>query len=251
MIKTIYLHGFSGDGAGLMPLMDQVGYEQSQCIDLPAFGRNSRVYDLNWHSYVEATMATIRASGHGPYRLIGHSHGAMVAYGLAAQHPDEIASVVLICPVARGSLLGRVFINSLRAMRRILGGDRATRLQRQRFFVDIVTRLSKRPEWTREAYGKLRAQRRRESERYTLEMVKLLDIIPRFKEVYQSSQLSCPVGIIAARDDVLVPPSDIKWYVDHSPENQLVYCRGGHLAPAVMPHDIAELVRHIGTALPR
>lgn len=243
-MKTIFLHGFSGDGSSLRPFVEAVGLPQSFAIDLPAFGSNARQYEPTWQGYTEATMATIRdTAGPGPYRLIGHSHGAMVAFALARQFPDDIHQIILICPVASGTNLGRAFLRANSVMRRVLG-DRATlRLHRARPMVDVVTRVGKQPDWPDEAYTRLKYIRRQESARYSGAMLDVLKLIPSFRAQYNDVIITIPSGLIFAYNDLLVSRNDVSWYEHHTLNADMAWCRGGHVAPVIFPAELASIIR--------
>lgn len=243
-MTTIYLHGFSGDGASLAPFVEAVGYENSYAIDLPGFGANKRSYTATWHGYVDATMATIReVAGSGPYRLIGHSHGAMVAYALALKFPEDIQHVTLICPVASGTALGQSFMHVNRVMRLLLGDHRTLRIHKKQLVVDTVTRLSARSDWPDGAHDRIRNIRRNESTRYDAAMLDVLKLIPLFKKTYDTTQLEKPAQIIFAHNDLLVSKKDRDWYRTHTNAAYQSWCRGGHVAPVIFPEEIAQMIR--------
>ncbi|MDJ0357448.1 alpha/beta hydrolase [Paenarthrobacter sp. PH39-S1] len=71
--------------------------------DLPGMGR-STTGDLDCNNYVVAVMADfIDHLVAGPVLLLGHSYGAYLARGVAAQRPDMLLGLTLLCPVAERS----------------------------------------------------------------------------------------------------------------------------------------------------
>ncbi len=242
-MKTIFLHGFSGDRTGLQPLADSLGLSKSYLIDLPSFGRNARRYEPTWASYAEAVMETIQdETGDGPYRLIGHSHGAMVAFVLAAAYPERIRELVLICPVAYSTKLGRAFITANTALGRVVGYDALARVQRLTPIVDVVTRASKQADWPAERYDSLKQARRTESRYYNGEMLKLLEMVKRFTDELQHATVPLAGCIVQASRDLLVSQRDIAWFTSRIHRTELVHCRGGHVAPAIFPDELARLI---------
>jgi pimeloyl-ACP methyl ester carboxylesterase len=71
--------------------------------DLPGMGR-STADGLSCNDHVVALLADfIDYLGAGPAMLLGHSYGAYLARGLAAQRPDMVLGLALLCPVAQRS----------------------------------------------------------------------------------------------------------------------------------------------------
>ena len=242
-MKTIFLHGFSGDRTGLKPLADSLGMAGSYLIDLPSFGSNTRTYEPTWASYADAVMNTIHdEAGKGPYRLIGHSHGAMVAFVVAAQYADEVSELVLLCPVAYSTKLGRAFITANTALGRVVGYDALARVPRLGPIVDVVTRVSKQPDWPQDRYDRLKQARRIESRHYSGDMLKLLEMVKRFTDELHHASVPVAACIVQASRDLLVSPRDITWYTSRIHRTELVHCRGGHVAPAIFPDELARLI---------
>ena len=68
--------------------------------DLPGMGR-STTGDLACNDDVVALLADfIDRLEAGPVMLLGHSYGAYLARGVAAQRPDIVRALALLCPVA-------------------------------------------------------------------------------------------------------------------------------------------------------
>ncbi len=244
-MTTIFLHGFSGDGASLAPFVEAVGFDTSYAIDLPGFGNNKRQYEPSWEGYVTATMATIQeVAGAGPYRLIGHSHGAMVAYALVQQYPDDIKYVTLICPVASSTILGKSFMHVNRVMRRVLGDHRTLQIHKKQFVVDTVTRLGVQSDWPEGAHKRIRNIRREESTRYDAEMLDVLKLVPLFKKTYENTHISMSACILFAHDDLLVSKNDRDWYNTHIDITHQAWCRGGHVAPVIFPEEVASIIHY-------
>lgn len=241
--KTIFLHGFSGDRTSLLEFVDVVGRPDSYTIDLPGFGDNADVAETTWDGYIDATRKIIEhVAGDGPYDIVGHSHGAMVAYGLAVRYPEKIRHVALLCPIASGTLLSRWFVGFTWLMRRSIGDALTLRLHRSHTVVDSITKLGSRPEWPRGAYQRMKASRREESSRYTAHMLDVLELIPKYTAYYDTTKLSVPVQVVYAHGDLLVSAKDREWYLRHTDGSHESWCRGGHVAPVIFPQEVADLL---------
>jgi len=69
-------------------------------IDLPPFGFSDRaVKDFSRSYQAKRLAATTQAMGLTQYFLVGHSYGGGVAMEAALRYPDQIAGLILVCPV--------------------------------------------------------------------------------------------------------------------------------------------------------
>jgi pimeloyl-ACP methyl ester carboxylesterase len=80
-------------------------------VDLPGHGESDRLPDgAELTDYVTAMAQFIDALGVSPVAIVGHSLGALIALGLALDHPEKIAALVTLnavyCrdPVARSAV---------------------------------------------------------------------------------------------------------------------------------------------------
>lgn len=232
-MKTIVLHGFSGNATDLKEFVDHLQSEDAIAIDLPSFGSNHRSYEMTWRSYVDAVYDTIQAEvGEGQFYIIGHSHGAMVAFCLAAWYPDVVRRVTLICPVARGSWIAQWFLAVTTVMTIMFGKRVLVWLMQRPFMVDMVTYFSKRDCQNEAAYEALQKARRKEAELYSVEMFSLFSLIKEFEKECDSIYLdSLPVRVITADNDLLVSKQDVKWYQARIDTPEMKHIPGGHVAP--------------------
>ncbi len=71
--------------------------------DLPGMGRSTTA-GLTCNDDVVTLLGDfIDHLGQGPVMLLGHSYGAYLARGVAAQRPDMVLGLALLCPVAERS----------------------------------------------------------------------------------------------------------------------------------------------------
>lgn len=68
--------------------------------DLPGMGRTHGVADLSGNNDVVRLVGHLieRLAG-GPALVLGHSYGAYVARGIAAQRPELVLGLALVCPI--------------------------------------------------------------------------------------------------------------------------------------------------------
>ena len=105
-VPLIALHGTGVDHreieAAIEAVFPRLGYRRIY-PDLPGMGR-STVGSLGRNDDVVALVADfIDRLEAGPVMLLGHSYGAYLARGVAAQRPDIVRALALLCPVAERS----------------------------------------------------------------------------------------------------------------------------------------------------
>jgi pimeloyl-ACP methyl ester carboxylesterase len=105
-IPLVALHGVGVDHreieAPVEAIVPDTGYQRVY-PDLPAMGR-SRSDGLTCNDDVVRLLgAFIDHLAEGPALLLGHSYGAYLARGVAAQRPDVVLGLALFCPVAEQS----------------------------------------------------------------------------------------------------------------------------------------------------
>jgi pimeloyl-ACP methyl ester carboxylesterase len=105
-VPLLALHGAGVDHREIEAAIEAVvpgsGYRRIY-PDLPGMGR-STTGDLACNDDVVALIADfIDRLEAGPVMLLGHSYGAYLARGVAAQRPDVVRALALLCPVAERS----------------------------------------------------------------------------------------------------------------------------------------------------
>lgn len=105
-VPLVALHGAGVDHREIESAIEAVvpatGYRRIY-PDLPGMG-SSTTDGLNCNDDVVALLAGfIDDLGEGPVMLLGHSYGAYLARGVAAQRPDLVLGLALLCPVAERS----------------------------------------------------------------------------------------------------------------------------------------------------
>lgn len=104
----VLVHGFRGDHHGLEPVVAQLPGFRIVSPDLPGFGDSAplagRAHDID--GYAEWLAAFLQAVGvAGPYTLLGHSFGSIVASAAVAAglRPDRL---ILVNPIGAPALEG-------------------------------------------------------------------------------------------------------------------------------------------------
>ncbi|HKC29829.1 MAG TPA: alpha/beta hydrolase [Jatrophihabitans sp.] len=105
-VPLVGLHGAGVDHreieAAVEAIVPGTGYRRIY-PDLPGMGRSSGD-GLTCNDDVVQLLADLIADlAEGPALLLGHSYGAYLARGVAAQRPDLVLGLALICPVGEGS----------------------------------------------------------------------------------------------------------------------------------------------------
>lgn len=105
-VPLVALHGAGVDHreieAAVEPILPGAGYRRIY-PDLPAMGRSSADGLSCNDDVVHLLGKLIDDLVAGPALVLGHSYGAYLARGLAAQRPDVVLGLALVCPVAEGS----------------------------------------------------------------------------------------------------------------------------------------------------
>lgn len=97
----VLLHGFPQRATAwdlVTPLLHQHGY-RTLAPDLRGYSpraRPGRRRDYALGLLVGDVLALFDAIGDGPVHLVGHDWGAMLAWGVAAQHPDRVATLTTL-----------------------------------------------------------------------------------------------------------------------------------------------------------
>lgn len=99
---VVVIHGFTGSGGAMAPLVHRLDGWQRIAVDLPGHGRSPAPPEPRYYS-VEAmaeSIAGLVAAVDGPCHVIGYSMGGRVALTLAAVHPHVCRSLTLISATA-------------------------------------------------------------------------------------------------------------------------------------------------------
>lgn len=100
---VVVIHGFTGSGAAMAPLIDRLNGRRRIAVDLPGHGRSPAPPEQSRYS-VEAMAESVArlaaTAADEPYHVVGYSMGGRVALALAASHPHECRSLTLISATA-------------------------------------------------------------------------------------------------------------------------------------------------------
>jgi pimeloyl-ACP methyl ester carboxylesterase len=105
-VPLVALHGAGVDHreieAAVEAIVPDTGYRRIY-PDLPGMGRSSADGLTCNDDVVKLLGELIGDRVGGPAMLLGHSYGAYLARGMAAQRPDVVLGLALLCPVAEQS----------------------------------------------------------------------------------------------------------------------------------------------------
>lgn len=245
LIPTVYLHGFTGEGSSLLPFARAYSGDNALCINLPGFGGTaappkSQLEDVN--AYADAVWQVIRHEvPTGPVRLVGHSHGTMVAYTLAVQHPDEVVELDLFCPVSYPRLVPRSLVYGTDILLRLgLPAQWLVKVMRRPWFVNLTTRYLYRPHWTADVRRRIKTMRLQEARYYSPAMLYLMRQTLKFRSVMDETRCSVPTRICYAADDNVASPHDHEWFAARTVVVEMQGVAGDHLCVVAEPEAIAK-----------
>lgn len=115
-VPVVLLHGYSGDLNNWTLNFETLSQVAPViAIDLPGHGGSTKdVDDGSLITLATSVEATLDALAVGSAHFIGHSLGAAVALRFAADRPERVASLSLICPVyLPGTSLNAIFLTGM------------------------------------------------------------------------------------------------------------------------------------------
>ncbi len=247
-VTPVFLHGYSGEGSSLNEFASLCFPNTKPiCIDLPGFGNNplkNTSAETDPKGYLEETWQTIRREvPNGQIHLVGHSYGAMLAFALAAAHPNDVTRVDLFNPGVYPKVIPRLFLYIIAALKHIPSGLRVlVWLMKRRVFVDLVTRTMEYKDWPSERKAQIRQMRRDESRAYTPQMLALSLHALRMPKALADIHCSVPVRMVHSRRDTITKVSSCAWLAERSDDASILETYGGHLGLVAEPERWAALL---------
>lgn len=233
---VILIHGFGGDlNNWLFNHEALAGTRAVYAIDLPGHGESAKdVGDGNLATLVAAVLGFMDSQGLSAAHLVGHSMGGAVALAIAAQAPERVRSLSLICSAGLGAEIngdyidGFVAANDRRALKPLLTQLFADAGLVTRQLVDDMLKY-KRLEGVDTALARLAAALFAGGRQQAV-----------FAEV--PAQLGKPVLVVWGEDDRIIP-------VAHAPTagGQVRVERlaaQGHMVQMEAAHEVNRLLEH-------
>ncbi len=105
---VVLIHGFGGDLDGWLFNIDVLGEAATvYALDLPGHGQSTKRLDNPGLDTMTAALSEFMATvGIDSAHLVGHSMGGAIAMHMAADDPDKVDSLTLICPAGLGREIG-------------------------------------------------------------------------------------------------------------------------------------------------
>ena len=103
----VMVHGFRGDHHGLLRLVEELPRHRILLPDLPGFGGGGELagtHDVATYARFIRDVAVSLCDG--PYVLLGHSFGSIIAAEHAASAPELVERLVLVNPISAPALEG-------------------------------------------------------------------------------------------------------------------------------------------------
>jgi 2-succinyl-6-hydroxy-2,4-cyclohexadiene-1-carboxylate synthase len=95
----LWLHGFTGAGAGLAPAAARFGPRRHLLVDVLGHGASDAPEGVSAYRFervLDDVVAVLRARGVPRTDVVGYSMGARLALALAARHPERVRRAVLV-----------------------------------------------------------------------------------------------------------------------------------------------------------
>ena len=104
----ILIHGFGGDLDNWLFNIDALGEKATvYALDLPGHGQSSKKLDKPGLAAMTGAVSSFMDKlSIGKAHLVGHSMGGAIALQMAADHPEKVKSLTLICSAGLGSEIG-------------------------------------------------------------------------------------------------------------------------------------------------
>lgn len=245
----IYLYGYSGNARSLQEfaslfstasdfvVMDLPGFSDGQQLEKESH-RNILVYANHMIRQIEAT-----AQNYTSVRLIGHSHGAMLAFAVASLRPELAKEIVLLCPVASPRTEVKIFMYAMKAARHTFGTRATLWIVKRRLMVDLVTKRVSNSTWSKTDYQRIKEIRRSEVSYYNRTLLDCADQVKNFKDLFNDSFLKTKAVVLYTTDDTVAGKNDYMWFQRHIPESTMLFSDGGHHVVVAHPQKTVTLLK--------
>lgn len=105
---VVMVHGLGGDSNTFQPLMADLGTYRVLRPDLPGAGRSPiRPGRPGIQGMADNVLDALRTAGIARAHFVGHSMGTLVCQFIAAQHPECVASLILLGPILEPPVAAR------------------------------------------------------------------------------------------------------------------------------------------------
>lgn len=239
----VLLHGIATDNGLWLPVAQQLGAHFRLVIpDLPGWGKSSRLAGGNYDIDAQAArlQAFLQALGLQHVVLVGQGTGGAIAGVVAAQHPREVAGLVLIDSFGLKSK-PTAFDRALQA-----GNDPYAFDNRKQFHKALATAFAQ-PPTVPERIADVYIARNKAARAFTKDVLSQLRAPAQTLALqHRLAQLDMPVLAIWGRDDTIVDLSALD-----ALRSGLIHARSistsvinhcGHLPPLEQPATVAQVI---------
>ena len=239
---TIYLHGFSGTEKGLARFARAMNIHPYHLWILPGFGGKpvTKTALRSLPQYCDEVMQEIKKTYPSEtFHIVGHSHGAIVAFCLAAKFPHDVVRLTIINPVAKPRVVSRIASLVVDGATYVMPSWMLLRSMRSKRMVDAVSNYMSK-EHALEDRKKIYEMRQYETKYYTKEMFRLSRHATSFASVSKNYTVVAPTTIVYDPKDNIASSRDASWYALRCSDNVLLEVDGGHLGVVAAPERIAK-----------
>lgn len=124
-LPIVLIHGFGGDQNGWVFNTSELSEQHTvYTFDLPAHGESSRqVGEGTLSSLASIVSGLMTEIGVSRAHIVGHSLGAAIGVELAAQNPDQVATLTLLSSAGAGTVVDRNYVEGF------IGANRRARIK--------------------------------------------------------------------------------------------------------------------------
>lgn len=251
----LLLHGFGDNASTWLPMLDEpeLAGRTVSAVDLPGFGTGDDLdADLpvldQLDEFVAAAVTELALRTGGPVTVVGNSLGGALALRVALRQPDDVARVVAVAPAGEELATWVSWVGASAALGWAAAIPLPARVLRTSMAAFYSLTVPGRPRWShrqaarafaacydrRHLTGAARTARR---------------LLPELRTPVQLSDVRCPVLLVLAGRDRLVPLRAGQAMADSLPDAELVVLPGtGHCVQAEEPALLAGLVARFDCA---
>lgn len=235
---VLMIPGLGGDGAFWQPIAQRMtGAFRVLTMDHRGAGKSDRPgagYTIP--AIAQDAVAVLAAAGIARAHIVGHSTGGLIAQTLALDHPSSVDRLVISGSWATPDDRFRLMFDARLAL---LEAGNAVAYQK------LTQVLGYPPAWLNANPARIEAELAAAPARLTpVEVQKArVRMLLAYTRADELKRIGAPTLVMAAADDIMVPPSHAHDLVARISGSQLELMQGAHFFPVVAPDAYASSLR--------